>query len=155
MRPRRTVVIGIGNPDRGDDAAGLEVARRLKARRDGMLVLESAGEAGYLMEAWREAGQVILVDAVEGHGSPGRVYRLEPGQKPLPCALRHASSHSFGLVAAIELARALGCLPPRLVVYGIEGESFEHGQALSPAVAGAVEEVAARVAREVEEAHAA
>ena len=25
-----TLVIGVGNPDRGDDAAGLEVARRLR-----------------------------------------------------------------------------------------------------------------------------
>lgn len=155
MKHLRSLVIGIGNPHRGDDAAGLEVARRLKARRDGLLVLESAGEAGYLMEAWRGAGQVILVDAVGGNGSPGRVYRLEPGQKPLPSALRHASTHSFGLLAAIELARALGCLPPRLIVYGIEGESFGHGRALSPAVAAAVEEVAAQVARDVEAIRAA
>jgi hydrogenase maturation protease len=155
MKPAQTLVVGIGNLERGDDAAGLEVARRLKERRDGTIVLESSGDAAELMEAWRQAAQVIVVDALEANGSPGRVYRLEPGPKPLPSALRHASTHSFGLATAVELARALGRLPPRLVVYGIEGASFGNGRGLSPEVARAVEEAVARVAREVEEARAA
>jgi len=49
----------------------------------------------------------------------------------------------------VELARALGRLPPRLIIYGIEGKSFEAGAGLSPEVQAAVEGVVERVLREV------
>jgi hydrogenase maturation protease len=48
-----------------------------------------------------------------------------------------------GLADAIELARALGRLPPRVTVYGIEGERFDTGAPLSDSVAGAIDEVVA------------
>jgi hydrogenase maturation protease len=146
----RHLVIGVGNPLRGDDGAGLEVARLLKARGErGFEVLESAGEAASLLEAWGRAEQVVVVDALSAGGAPGRVLRLESGPGPLPVALRHASTHAFGLGAAIELGRALGGLPPRLTVYGIEGRSFSFGEGLSAEVAVAVEEVARLVTLEV------
>jgi hydrogenase maturation protease len=59
------------------------------------------------------------------------------------------STHGFGLAEAIELARALGGLPPRCVVYAIEGSSFEEGAALSPPVVAAAAEVARRLCGEI------
>jgi len=47
------------------------------------------------------------------------------------------------------LARALGRLPPRLIVYGVEGKAFEAGVGLSPEVKAAVQEVAERVLGEL------
>jgi hydrogenase maturation protease len=52
---------------------------------------------------------------------------------------------------AVELARALGRLPARTVIYGIEGESFEVGHELTLAVATAAEHVAEAVREEVVE----
>ncbi len=48
----------------------------------------------------------------------------------------------MGLAEAVELARALGRLPARLVVYGIEAASFETGAEPSAAVRAAAESVA-------------
>jgi len=65
---------------------------------------------------------------------------------------RHAfglSTHGLGLAEAIELARALGALPPRCVVYAIEGASFEAGAPLTPAVSDAVADVALRLEAEI------
>jgi hydrogenase maturation protease len=45
----------------------------------------------------------------------------------------------------IELAEALGRLPERLVVVGVEGECFDHGEPLSPSVAEAVPAAVERV----------
>jgi hydrogenase maturation protease len=42
---------------------------------------------------------------------------------------------------AIELARTLGELPPRMLVYGVEGADFAAGITLSLVVAGAVDTV--------------
>ena len=58
---------------------------------------------------------------------------------------RPASTHLIGLADALELARALGRLPPRVVVYGIEGHRFGVGDPVSPAVAAAVDRVVAEL----------
>jgi hydrogenase maturation protease len=49
----------------------------------------------------------------------------------------------------VELGRALGRLPNRLVVVGVEAERFDHGAPLSPHVAAAVPVAAARVCDEL------
>ena len=56
------------------------------------------------------------------------------------------STHHFGLAEAVELARALDRLPPRLWIYGIEGKQFEQGSVPSPEVTQAIEKVAERIA---------
>jgi sulfhydrogenase subunit alpha len=61
-------------------------------------------------------------------------------------SLRHASSHSLGVAAAIGLARALGALPGRLVVYAIEVRDSAEGEALSPEVDAAARRLADRLA---------
>jgi hydrogenase maturation protease len=55
----------------------------------------------------------------------------------------------LGLPEAIELARALALAPRQLIVYAVEGGSFEGGTPLTPAVAAAARVVADRVAAEV------
>jgi hydrogenase maturation protease len=141
------VVIGVGNALRGDDAAGLEVASRLSAT-PGIAVVSHDGEAIDLLERWRGARAAVLVDAVRSGAPAGTVHRIDAGAGPLPLTLRRASSHTIGLGEAIELARTLGALPERVIVYGVEGARFGAGEGLSDAVAGAIEPLADAVSRE-------
>lgn len=127
----RTVVIGIGNAMRGDDAAGIAVAERL----GGMACEE---EPSRLMEAWEGADAVILVDTVVSGAPAGTLHRFEASTAPIDARTLRSSTHAIGLAETIELARALGKLPPRVVVHGIEGASFEAGAPLTPAVEDAV-----------------
>jgi len=151
-RPALLTVVGVGNPWRGDDGAGLAVAERLEGRLpSGVVVLRREGEPTGLIDAWDGAEAVWLVDAVRSGAAPGAVHRLDGSVDPLPAELFRGSTHHLGVPDAVELARAVGRLPGRVVVFGIEAESFETGNALSPAVANAVEEVAERVVGEVEE----
>ena len=145
------MVIGIGNPDRRDDAAGLEVARRLRGRLpDSIRVLEQSGEATALMAAWEGAAHVLIVDATASGARPGLIQRFHIPDGPFPAHMRRRSTHDFGLPEAIELSRRLGTLPPRLVVYGIEGADLGHGHGLSQSVARAVPGVARRVRGELQ-----
>jgi hydrogenase maturation protease len=142
----RRLLVGVGNPDRGDDAAGRAVARRLRSRSDGRLeVRECAGEATALLEAWAGFDDVVLVDACRGAGPPGSVHRISPDELERVATLRHASTHSLGVVAAIGLARAFGGLPAHLVIYAIEAGRSRESEALSPEVRDAVGEVAALI----------
>jgi len=137
-----TLIIGLGNQYRRDDAVGLIVARRLKQRApEHVRVLEESSEGAALMESWKDADAVILIDAVHSGAEPGIFRRLDAHRQPIPTEFSHCSTHTFSVAEAIELARALGQLPPRLIVYGIEGKIFEAGLGLSPEVEKAVQKV--------------
>ena len=140
-----TLVVGVGNPWRGDDAAGLAVARRARERSTGLETRELEGDAAALIELWDGHSVVAIVDAARTGSPVGTVHVFRADRDPLPATLR-SSTHAFGVADAIELARALGRLPARLDVYAVEGEQFGLGTPLSPAVERAVDTLAARLA---------
>jgi len=145
-----TLIIGLGNEYRRDDAVGLVVARRVReAAPESVRVLEESGEGAGLMESWQDADAVILIDAVHSGAKPGTLHRLDAHAQPIAKKFFRFSTHAFGLAEAVELARALGRLPPQLIVYGVEGKSFEAGVGLSPEVAAAAQGVVKRVLGEL------
>jgi hydrogenase maturation protease len=147
---RHALIVGVGNPYRGDDAAGLLVARRLRgACPAGVRVIETHGETAELIDIWDAASLVVLIDAVAADAPPGTVYRFEVGVDRVPPVFARRSTHTLGVGEAIGLAAVLDRLPPRLVVYGIAGHGFGLGEALSPAVEAAVAVVASRALAEV------
>lgn len=143
------LIIGVGNAFRGDDSVGLEVARQLGEHLPHATICEASGEGASLMELWKDAAHVMLIDAVSSGGEPGTIYRLEAHREPVPAAFFHYSTHDFGVAEAIEMARVLHQLPPRLVVYGIEGAVYSFGAECTPAVAAAIPEVVRRMVAEV------
>ncbi|MFE0644976.1 hydrogenase maturation protease [Streptomyces sp. NPDC058877] len=151
----RTVVIGVGNEFRRDDGVGWVVVDRLAEPAPrapdltGVELAFSDGDPGRLIGMWQGATLGIVVDAAHAHpGCPGRVHRLEVTQGEL-AASAAASSHGMGLGEAVELARVLGWLPQRLVVFAVEGEDASVGRGLSAPVQAAVASVADRVRREI------
>jgi hydrogenase maturation protease len=137
------VVVGVGNEWRRDDAAGLEVARRLRAgNTSGGRVLVIEGEPSGLLDTWEGEHEVIMVDAVSSGGRPGTVHRLDALARPLPPDLFRTSTHHLSVAEAVELGRVLGRLPERLEIYGIEGGDFAAGSGLTADVERAVERVA-------------
>lgn len=148
----RILVIGIGNEYRSDDAAGLVIARRLQEKKiDGIEVIEHSGDGGSLIEKWQNADAVFVIDAASSGGEPGKIYRYEAQTHPLPTSFFNYSTHAFSIAETIEMARTLDQLPPKLVVYGIEGENFAQGIGLSKKVAHAAREVARRVDQEIKQ----
>jgi len=148
-------VIGVGNQMRRDDAAGLEVARRLRlAKPPGVSVLEQEGEPAGLIDAWAGTDEALVIDGVSSGAAPGTLHRFEAHEGPLPADLFRPSTHALGVADAVELARELGRLPRRrLAVYGIEGESFDTGEGLTEPVKEAVETLVMELYRELEGRH--
>ncbi|HEX8977014.1 MAG TPA: hydrogenase maturation protease [Solirubrobacteraceae bacterium] len=149
--PPRVRVIGLGNPLRGDDGAGLLVAQELAGlARPGHVAVEAyEGEGVGLLSLWEGADAVWLLDALHGDGPAGVIRRFDAGARPLPVSTRSASTHATTVADGIELARALGRLPRRIVLYGIEGEAFGTGEPMSVAVREAVPKVVRTVRAEV------
>ena len=140
-----SLVVGVGNAWRGDDAAGLELASRVGSMAPGLAVETLEGDASTLIELWSGHDDVALVDAARSGAPPGTLHELLVGDgSPYAAALR-SSTHAFGVLEAVALATALGRLPARLKIFAIEGEGFVLGAPLSPAVARTVEVLAARL----------
>lgn len=137
------LVVGVGNADCGDDAAGVLVVERLaRGAPPGVPCVTAPRDLLKLIDMWATAKRVVLVDASCAGEPPGTLRRFDARAAPLPAGLRPFSTHGFGVVEVIELARALGRLPDRLDVIGIEGASFEPGAPVSEPVLLAVDAVA-------------
>ena len=167
----RVLVVGLGSPDRGDDAVGPqvagEVARAVADRRLlGVHVVEHEDPTALvdLLDPTGRIGAwdvVIVIDAVRSGAAPGTLTVLDVGPAgqgfdalgarldPGP-----AGTHGFGLAGAIELARALDRLPPSVVVVGVEAVGFEHGAPLSEPVHAALPQATDTVLSVVEVAAA-
>ena len=142
--------MGVGNPWRRDDAAGLVVARRLRGTLPPEVeVLEREGEPTGLIDSWDGADRLWVVDAVSSGANAGTLHRIDATREALPAELFRTSTHHVGLAEAVELARVLGRLPEQIVVYGIEGERFDVGDELTPMVDDAASRAADAVREEV------
>ncbi len=150
--PVHTLVVGVGNEDRGDDALG-PLAARLLARAwgdappPGLRVLAWTGDPTGLLDVWTGVQRLVLIDAMVSGAAPGSCCRY--GGDAAFVSAGATSSHGFGLAGALALARALGRAPPSVEVWGIEGARFGAGEPLTPAVRSAVEALVARLQREL------
>jgi hydrogenase maturation protease len=149
------LVIGVGNPDRADDAVGPLVATRLRSEPAlaGARVIVRTGDMLALIDDWDSAEAVVLIDAAAPNTRAGQIHRVDVALSAPPAELTltpsSTSTHAFGVVEAIELARTLGRLPARFTLFAIEGGCFEAGGPMTPAVAAAAAAVTQSVLQEV------
>lgn len=132
-----STVICLGNAFRGDDGAGPEAARRLRAQ--GIPAVMHTPDS--LLSGWGDDQDVVLIDSVRSGAPPGTVHRIDARRGPLPPEMTVGSTHLLGLADVVELARVTNRLPRALEIIGIEGESFELGDGLTPTVELAVRHV--------------
>ena len=133
----RTVIIGYGNPLRGDDGLGWHAAERLRDDLAGpdVEVIACQQLTPELAEIISRAERAVFIDACHG-AYPGTI-----SCQPVKIAAAQARSFSHDLDPAALLAGAqvlYGAAPTECVVMSISGASFAHGQALSPVVAAAL-----------------
>jgi len=109
----------------------------------------SDGDLTALLEAFDRFDAVWIVDAVESGAPSGVLHVFDLCERPLPQSLRGASTHVLGLSEAVELARALGQLPPSLRLYGIEGGDYAPTAGLSAPVQRAIPALVERIVAEL------
>ena len=137
------LVLGVGNPLSGDDAAARGVVELLKEHRlPPHVYLQQAGTPGLALPNWLEGWRsVVLVDAVELGGAPGSWRRFAPEEVRLIAQDEALSLHEPGLADGLALTQALDMLPERIVLYGIQPAEIEPGALLSQQVSARLPEV--------------
>lgn len=148
----RVRVVGVGNPEAGDDAVGLLAVRAARPELEalGVEVVET-GAGLHVVDLLAGADLVVIVDAVRepsGARTPGTIVRAEAGPEGLPAELGSSlSSHGFGVAEAVGLAAALGGAP-RVVVLGVEAADVTAGHGPSPLVRDALPRLATLIVGE-------
>ena len=139
----RLRILGIGSPW-GDDQAGWLVVDALRARGveagDDVTIEKLDRPGAHLVSLLDSAAWIILIDAMQSGRPVGSIGHFGPSD--WQAYGQGLSSHGMGVLDALALANALGTLPPRLDLYGIEIGSARPGQRPGPAVRAATRKLA-------------
>ncbi len=147
-----SLVIGLGQPDRGDDAVGPVVAGRIKELAGDAVVVLTREDPTALVQTWDGYRVAVVIDSILTGAEPGTLTVRQAGAAadPLPThaftAAGRGGSHAFGIAGAVELSRTLGTLPEQLAIVGVEAASFDHGPMSDPVIAAIDDAVATVIA---------
>jgi len=140
-----TLVLGYGNPSRGDDGVGWCVVRELEERDLPDVRLETSHQLDLeFAEIVSEFDSVFFVDAAVAD-SPEPITRSEIR----PRMHAHTTSHHLLPSDVLALCACLYGKEPEAVLYTIRGESFGFAAEISRAAAEAAREVADEIAERV------
>jgi hydrogenase maturation protease len=136
----KIVVLGVGNPDKGDDGAGPLCAIHLKNKMPGdaagrVLVVDGREVPESQTGPIRKFGPdlTLIVDAAVGGHAPGAIFLVDRGAITDDAV----STHRISLLQLVRyLEESIGS---RVLVVGIEPETLAEGAPMTPAVARAVE----------------
>jgi hydrogenase maturation protease len=142
-----TLILGLGNLLLSDEGVGVHVARVLADMNlpSGVSVVEAGTAFLDVLPEIEKADRIVLVDAMEGGGVPGSVYRVPFQQCRHPEML--ASLHGFDMSRVLFMAgnhRA-----PEVTVFGVEPARIEWGTEVSPAVQRVLPMIADAILQEV------
>ena len=140
---KRALVIGYGNPLRGDDGVGWLAAEQLAdaAEDDRIELLPRHQLTPELAEPISRAERVIFIDACAA-GTPGSWNCQEVAPEPKQSA---PVTHHFNPQALLAYAQALFNASPQAFLISIAAGSFHCGEGLTPPVRAALAEVIAYV----------
>jgi len=154
----KIIVIGIGNVLMCDEGVGVRVAEKLMAEYAFPANVEvyDGGTTGMhgLMPLIEEADRLIVIDAVNGPGEPGELYRytLDDFKLNIPKKL---SAHDIGFIECMAIAGINERSPASTVIIGVKPADIGSWEMrLTGAVAARVEDLMRMVVDELESAGA-
>jgi hydrogenase 3 maturation protease len=139
----KLVVLGIGNPLRGDDALGLEVLKLLRGRlpRNVRLIDSGTMPENFTGKVKRfKPSHVLLIDATSFNAQPG-IVRLVPPEDIDGVAV---STHALPLSMFTEVVQK--SVKAKVLLLGVQPKTVEFVEGLTPEVEKVVEKVAERLA---------
>ena len=146
-------IVGCGNANRSDDAAGLEVVRALKSRgnlssRDDIRMLDAGTDGMAVMFAARGCSALVVVDACKTDAAPGALFEV-PGHELERTPSSSLNLHDFRWDNALFAGRKLygDDFPGDVKVYLIEAKSLDLGLGLSAEVGATVSTVVKTIER--------
>ncbi len=144
-----TLIVGLGNPLRGDDGIGPRVVEELLQRElpDNVEVVDGGSGGLDLLQLLENREQAVVIDAARMGRDPGQFTRFTPEEVHL--SPRSFSPHHASLVEVMTLAHALGLSLPQIIVFGVQPAKMDWGEGLSPNVENALPELIDAILQEI------
>jgi hydrogenase maturation protease len=135
------LIIGYGNPLRGDDGVGWTAAEILAARTPELTVITRHQLTPELAETISHFARVVFVDAT-AVGDPGDIVAqpLDPAS-----ASGDLFSHNCDPAGLLHMARMLYGSAPTGHIVTVTGESFGYEETLSATVTAALPQLCAQI----------
>lgn len=142
-------MVGIGNLLLKDEGIGVHVAQALE-RIPSPIDFEviDGGTSPDILPLLEGFDKLIIVDAAQGGGQPGDIYRFTLDRLSLEDSI-HTSVHQIGLVETLMTTMALGIAPEETVIIGVEPKEIDWGLDLSPELEDKIPEIIAMVHEEL------
>lgn len=146
---RQILVLGLGNTLLTDEQVGVRVAERVGADpRAGALGIRAldGGTIGLtLLVEMEDAGAMVVIDAAELGGPPGRIETFEGPQMDRFLRTRGRNPHDIGLDDMLDGLRLREAVPENRALVAIQPARLGIGEAMTAPVAAAVPVAAERV----------
>ncbi len=143
------LILGLGNPFRGDDAAGWGVIDVLEQKSPkGVQLCKVRGDAAQILDFFTQYSTIYVIDACQMNAPSGFWKRIDAHKSSIPSDTPQTSTHGMGISQAIDLAKVLGILPSKLIIYAINGDHYNLSTTPSLSVGQAIDKVAQHILEE-------
>ncbi len=129
------LILGVGNLLLKDEGVGVHVVDLLLKRKlpDYIEVLDGGTSGADLVDVIANRAKVVVIDATEGDGEPGTLYRFTVHD-----LVRRVGSvgslHEFGFLESYLMSVQLKCPPAEVVIIGVQPNDVHLGLELSQSV---------------------
>ena len=130
------LVMGVGNMLLTDEGVGGRVTEELLRQYRipaGVEVIDGGTMGMDLLPYMDDRSHLLIVDAIKTEQAPAHAVRL-PLDDPPAFFRTMLSPHQIGLSEVFGVAKLTDCLPPNIVLFGIEPVSLETAIGLTPEV---------------------
>jgi len=151
-RTSKVVVLGMGNMLLKDEGIGVHVAHALQGVSSPDNVELEVIDGGTLPDAplsFEEADKLIIVDAAQGGGEPGAIYRFRPEEIKLEEKV-FTSLHQISVLENLWLMKQFRQKPKDVVIIGVEPEDMSWGLELSAKLQQRIPQIIKLVLEEVD-----
>ena len=144
---KKVLIAGVGNRLMSDDGFGPRVIDLLSsAPLPENVEARDIGTAGLTIATdLSEYDLVVFLDSVNIDGKPGQMYTsdivVEEGAEDI-AELSRFTLHEVGLEGLLKFAKAIGTLPPKVILIGCKPKAFGPSLELSPEVEDALHRAA-------------
>jgi len=143
------LVVGVGNILLGDEGVGVHVIRELKKLKlpENVEVLDMGVATFSLSSYLTERKKIILVDAVEGGGKVGEIYRILPKEIKRR-GESFLSLHEMSITSILDILQLEGA-SREIVIVGVEPGEIKWGMELSFRLKEKLPQIVACVLKEI------
>ena len=141
------LVMAVGNILRRDDGFADAVLKALEGEElpAGVELFDAGTSIIELMDVFRDRDKLIVIDAIDGGGSPGTLYRFSPQEVDSEAV----ALHDIHQLEALSLGELIDCTPGEAVVIGVQPKELGLGIGLSPELVDVVPKAIELIKKEI------